>query len=208
MQTQTRNPNLYCSPASGGNDNLKLCSVKPTGSLMAWELLCFVGLRVWPWKMRVSSCGSQIPGHSCPHLRWSLLCGKGALSLILTCAEQMNWALEVPFSLSEHDEIRCRHLPYSHVKLQETNPRRPHLYQLLATARARFASPSCSLPRAGNSPVSWFLKCSHLINVTGLSLEICEWNIIVWARKRVGGDELKVYPGLRLRAAEPEPSVV
>lgn len=127
-------------------------------------------------------------------------------------SEQMNGALEMPFSLPaagcEHDEIRCRHPPYRHVKLQETNPRRAHLYQLSATARAGFASRSRSLPRAGNNSVSWFLKCSHLINVTGLSVEICEWNIIVWARKRVEGDELKVYPGLRLRATEPEPKVV
>lgn len=138
--------------------------------------------------------------------------GKGALSLTLTQAEQMNWVLEMPFSLTaagcEHDEIRCRHLPYRHVKLQETNPRRAHLYQLFAMARAGFASPSHSLPRAGNSSVSWFLKCSHLINVTGLGVERCEWNIIVWAGKRVRGDELKVCPGLRLTATEPEPNVV
>lgn len=144
-------------------------------------------------------------------LRWSPFSGKGAQSLTLPQAEQMNWD-EMPFSLTaagcEHDEIRCRHLPYRHVKLQETNPRRAHLYQLFATARAGFASPSRSLPRAGNSSVSWFLKCSHLINVTGLSVEICEWNIIVWTRKRVEGDELKVCPGLRLRATEPEPNVV
>lgn len=151
------------------------------------------------------------PSGTLAQLRWSPFSGKGAQSLTLPQADQMNWD-EMPFSLTaagcEHDEIRCRHLPYRHVKLQETNPRRAHLYQLFATARAGFASPSRSLPRAGNSSVSWFLKCSHLINVTGLSVEICEWNIIVWARKRVEGDEPKVCPGLRLRATEPEPNVV
>lgn len=66
--------------------------------------------------------------------------------------------------------------------------------------------PSLCLEQA--SFVSWFLKCSHLINVTGLSVELCEWNIIVWAKKRVEGDELKVYPGLTCKETEPEPNVV
>lgn len=174
---------------------------------MAWELLRLAELVLWPWKLRVSLHGSQTPGHSCPPevvtLQW-----KGSSEYHPDAGRAPEMLYSLTAAGCEHDEIRCRHLPYRHVKLQETNPRRAHLYQLFATARAGHSSLSCSLPRAGNSSVSWFLKCSHLINVTGLSVEICEWNIIVWARKRVEGDELKVCPGLRLRAIEPEPNVV
>lgn len=129
MQTQARNPNLYCSPASGGNDNLKFAWLNQHRSLMAWELLCSVGLVVWPWKLRVSLHGSQIPGHSCPHLRWE---GSTESHPDIGRADELSARNALFSDCSEHDEIRCRHLPYRHVKLQETNPRCAHLYQLFA----------------------------------------------------------------------------
>lgn len=133
-----------------------------------------------------------------------------ALGLILKQSKQMNCAREMPLLSTDYSGVQAwwEQMQKSTLKTSEVTWDKSQAWSPLSALwhGKVLVFPSLCLEQA--SFVSWFLKYSHLINVTGLSVELCEWNIIVWAKKRVEGDELKVYPGLTCKETEPEPNVV
>lgn len=143
MEAQTGNTNLDALLHSEGVTVFKLCLVKPARIPKDLKAALFFELVVWSWKVRVFLHDCQISVSHPPSMRWSPFSeqkwGTRSNPEVGRAEEScIRNALFSPLAAAEykHNDIRCRHLPYRHVKLHETNPRRSHPYQLFAMAKA------------------------------------------------------------------------
>lgn len=205
LKTLLHDKELSLAPA--GNPSAALLHLEGLLTLIFSWLNQWRPLRAW-YLPSCSACGTSTTGDGPAQLlaTWGghpSTSSSGSVGLIL---KQMNCAQGMPLLSLQRSTSTVTPDAVIYLKDIYSYMRQiPVLSPLSALCHGKVL---IALPRAGNSSISWFLKCSHLINVTGLSFEICEWNMIVWAKRRVRGDELKVYPGLRCKEIEPEPNTM